>query len=50
MEGGEGVCLEEEVQRLLRSGMSVSEVSRTMGLDRTWVEELADGEGGEESG
>ena len=31
------VCLEEEVERLRRSGMSGVEISRTMGVDQTWV-------------
>ena len=34
------VCLEEEVERLRRSGMSGVEISRTMGVDQTWVETL----------
>ncbi len=34
------VCLEEEVERLRRSGMSAAEISRTMGVDRGWVEAL----------
>ena len=34
------VCLEEEVERLLRSGMSGLEISRTMGVDQAWVEAL----------
>ena len=34
------VCLEEEVERLRRSGMSGVEISRTMGVDQTWVEAL----------
>jgi hypothetical protein len=40
VEGGGEVCLEEEVQRLRRSGMSVAEISRTMGVDEGWVEVL----------
>jgi DNA-directed RNA polymerase specialized sigma24 family protein len=40
MEDGREVCLEEEVERLRRSGMSVSEIARTMGVDETWVESL----------
>jgi hypothetical protein len=34
------VCFEEEVERLRRSGMSGAEISRTMGVDQTWVEAL----------
>jgi lambda repressor-like predicted transcriptional regulator len=34
------VCLEEEVARLRRSGMSVREISREMGVDEGWVEGL----------
>jgi hypothetical protein len=39
-ENGGEVCLEEEVERLRRSGMSVAEISRTMGVDEGWVETL----------
>jgi hypothetical protein len=34
------VCLEEEVERLRRSGMSTSEIAREMGVDEGWVEGL----------
>jgi hypothetical protein len=34
------VCLEEEVARLRRSGMSAREISREMGVDEGWVESL----------
>ena len=34
------VCLEEEVERLRRSGMSTSEIARAMGVDEGWVESL----------
>jgi len=34
------VCLEEEVERLRRSGMSPSEIAQRMGVDESWVEEL----------
>ena len=34
------VCLEEEVERLRRSGMSVAEISQMMGVDESWVEAL----------
>jgi hypothetical protein len=40
VEGGGEVCLEEEVERLRRSGMSAAEISRTMGADQGWVEAL----------
>ena len=40
MENGGEVCLEEEVERLRRSGMSGVEISRTMGVDQAWVEAL----------
>jgi hypothetical protein len=40
MESRGEVCLEEEVERLRRSGMSVAEISRTMGVDEGWVEAL----------
>ena len=40
MEGRGEVCLEEEVERLRRSGMSAAEISRTMGVDQSWVEAL----------
>jgi hypothetical protein len=39
-ENGREVCLEEEVERLRRSGMSAAEISRTMGVDQAWVESL----------
>jgi DNA-directed RNA polymerase specialized sigma24 family protein len=34
------VCLEEEVARLRRSGMSAREISREMGVEEGWVESL----------
>ena len=40
MEDGREVCLEEEVERLSRSGMSADEISQTMGVDQSWVESL----------
>ena len=40
VEGGGEVCLEEEVERLRRSGMSVAEISQQMGVDQSWVEGL----------
>jgi hypothetical protein len=39
-ENGREVCLEEEVERLRRFGMSAVEISRTMGVDQAWVEAL----------
>jgi hypothetical protein len=35
-----GVCLEEEVERLRRSGMSTDEIAERMGVDPGWVESL----------
>jgi hypothetical protein len=40
VEGGGEVCLEEEVERLRREGMPAAEISRRMGVDESWVEEL----------
>ena len=40
MENGGEVCLEEEVGRLWRSGMSVQEISDSMGLEPAWVAEI----------
>lgn len=40
MEDRREVCLEEEVERLRRSGMSTSEIARAMGVDEGWVEGL----------
>ena len=40
MEDREGVCLAEEAERLRRSGLSVEEVSRRMGVDTAWVESV----------
>jgi DNA-directed RNA polymerase specialized sigma24 family protein len=34
------VCLEEEVERLRRSGLSTREIAREMGVDEGWVESL----------
>lgn len=39
MENRGEVCLEEEVDRLRRSGMSVQEISDSMGLEPAWVAE-----------
>ncbi len=40
MEGQGEVCLEEEVERRRRAGMSPEEIAREMGLDPGWVESL----------
>ena len=40
MEDRREVCLEEEVERLRRSGMSTPEIAREMGVDEGWVESL----------
>lgn len=40
LEDREGVCLAEEAERLRRSGLSVGEVSRRMGVDVAWVESV----------
>lgn len=40
MEGGREVCLEEEVEKMRRSGMSTDEIAQQMGVDPTWVESL----------
>ena len=34
------VCLEEEVERRRRSGMSTDEIAQDMGVDPAWVEGL----------
>ena len=46
MEGGEKVCLREEVGRMLRSGLTVSEISESIGLDEAWIEGIAEAEQG----
>lgn len=40
MEGQGEVCLEEEVERRRRAGMTPEEIAREMGLDPGWVESL----------
>lgn len=40
MENRGEVCLEEEVGRMRRSGMSKAEIAETMGVHLTWVESL----------
>jgi hypothetical protein len=32
------VCLEEEVEKRRRSGMSTNEIARDMGVDPAWVQ------------
>jgi len=48
MEDRREVCLEEEVARLARSGMSVAEISREMGVDEGWVESIVSMSAGED--
>lgn len=40
MDGSGEVCLEEEVEKLRRSGMSATEISQQMGVELSWVETL----------
>src|SRR5215211_3175278 len=40
LEDGREVCLEEEVERLRRSGMSAREIAGKMGVDEGWVESV----------
>ncbi len=40
MESKGEVCLEEEVEKRRRSGMSADEIAQDMGVDPTWVESL----------
>ena len=42
------VCLEEEVEKMRRSGMSTNEISEKMGVDPAWVESLISMWGDEE--
>lgn len=45
------VCLEEEVERMRRSGMSTTKIAQKMGVDPGWVESLVSmWEGGGASG
>lgn len=48
MEDRGEVCLEEEVERMRRSGKSVAEISQEMGVDESWVEELVARSSGDE--
>ena len=34
------VCLEEEVEKRRRSGMSTEEIAQNMGVDPAWVQSL----------
>lgn len=40
MEDSREVCLEEEVAKRRRSGMSAEEISAHMGVDLAWIEEV----------
>ena len=40
MENKGEVCLEEEVDRMQRSGMSTDEIAQQMGVDQAWVESI----------
>ncbi len=40
MESKGEVCLEEEVEKRRRSGMSTDEIAQDMGVDPAWVESL----------
>ena len=40
MEGKGEVCLEEEVEKRRRSGMSTEEIAQDMGVDPAWVQSL----------
>ncbi len=42
------VCLEEEVERRRRSGMSTEEIAQDMGVDPAWVQSLVSMFGDEE--
>ena len=42
MENRGEVCLEEEVDRLRRSGMGVQEISDSLGLEPTWIAEIVE--------
>ncbi len=48
MDGKGEVCLEEEVEKRRRSGMSTEEIAQDMGVDPAWVQSLVSMmEGGE---
>ena len=40
MDGKGEVCLEEEVEKRRRSGMSTEEIAQDMGVDPAWVQSL----------
>ncbi len=40
MDARREVCLEEEVERLRKSGMTAEEISDEMGLDPAWVSQV----------
>ena len=40
MEDEREVCLEEEVERHRRRGMSADRIAQEMGVDQWWVEQL----------
>ncbi len=40
MESKGEVCLEEEVDKRRRSGMSTNEIAQDMGLDPAWVQSI----------
>lgn len=45
------MCLEEEVERMRQSGMTVDEIASRMGVDAGWIESLiVMWEGGEKEG
>jgi hypothetical protein len=48
LENGGEVCLEEEVERLRRSGMSAAGIARKMGVDRSWVQSIVSMSGAED--
>jgi hypothetical protein len=48
LENGGEVCLEEEVERLRRSGMSAAGIAQKMGVDRSWVQSIVSMSGAED--
>ena len=44
------VCLEEEVEKRRRSGMSTEAIAQEMGVDPSWVESLVSMTEGDASG
>lgn len=50
MDNSGEVCLEEEVEKRRRSGMSTEEIAQDMGVDPAWVQSLVSmSEAGESS-